>query len=170
MVKKMVNNEEIEDKTNSVLYVSKLPYGFTDKEARVFFEQFGKVKGVCYPKSKKTARSKGYMFVLFESKEIASIAAKSFNGYYFSGKSINCQVVDQSKPILYSKFKEIPKKFKFIPKQKMFIKSFNTKTDLESTKSKLLSMVEKDNEKIKKLKSLGINYDFPTYVDTLKQE
>ena len=58
-------------KENAVLYISRLPYGFDDKAAKGFFEQFDNIKGVCMPRSRKTGWTKGYMFVLFENKKIA---------------------------------------------------------------------------------------------------
>lgn len=51
-----------------ILYISKLPYGFDDKAAFEFFSQFDTIKGVNFPRSRKTGRSKGYMFVSFENK------------------------------------------------------------------------------------------------------
>ena len=41
-------------KENAVLYISRLPYGFDDKAAKGFFEQFDNIKGVCMPRSRKT--------------------------------------------------------------------------------------------------------------------
>lgn len=44
------------------------------------------MKGICYPRNKKTGRTKGYMFILFEDRGVADECAKAIDGYMFFKK------------------------------------------------------------------------------------
>ena len=161
-------NPEFEKSVNAVLYLSKLPYGFNDESARKFFSQFGDIKGVCYPRSKKTARSKGFMFVLFEDKEIAEIAAKTMNNYMMHGKLMSAKVLPQNSKIVYDRFIKESRKFKFVPWQKLFAMKFNTKKTDEEMDAKMTRLVEHDRERVRRFKELKIDFDFPTYEGLLE--
>ena len=68
-------------KGKGIVYVGHLPKGFEEGELRKFFEQFGKVNKLRVSRSKKTARTRGYAFIEFASKDVAEIAVKTMNGY-----------------------------------------------------------------------------------------
>ena len=156
-----------EESKNGVVYLSRLPYGFDDRAAREFFGQFGEVKGVCFPRSKKTARSKGYMFLLFEDRDVAAIAAKTMDKYFVAGKTIHCELLPESSRILHDRFKKDTARFKFVPWQKIFAKQFDSgKTD-EKRARKLQRLVENDDKKVERFRKQGINFDFPTYKSLL---
>ncbi len=165
MSKKIEDQEavSVDEGKNAVLYLSRLPYGFTDDVAREFFSQFGEIKGVCYPRSKKSGRSKGYMFVLFEDRDVAQIACKTMNGYFMFGKALKCEVLSEKTKIVYDKFRKQSKKFRFIPWQKIFAKKFNTGVTPEKKIQKLRRLLEADEKKIQKLKELKIDFAYPTY-------
>lgn len=153
---------------NAVIYVSRIPYGFDDKAAFEFFSQFGSLKGVSYPRSSKTGRSKGYMFLLFDDKDVATECAKAMHNYYMFGKEIKTKVLPESHKIIYDKFKGQAKKFKFTPWQQIFKNNFKSNQTEEHKIKKLKQLIENDEKKIKKLQDLGINYTFPTYKDLIK--
>ena len=167
MTKKSATEEPVEKSTNAVLYLSRLPYGFTDDAARKFFSQFGEVKGVCFPRSKKTARSKGYMFVLFEDREIAEIAAQSMNDYLMFGKLLKAKVLPENSKIVYDRFVKESRKFKFVPWQKLFAKSFNGLKSDEQMQLKMKRLLKHDEEKIQRFKDLKIDFEFPTYASLM---
>ena len=152
---------------NAILYVSRLPYGFDDAAGRKFFGQFGEIKGVCFPRSKKTGRSKGYMFILFEDKEVAEVAAQTMNDYMMFGKLLKAKVLPENSKIVYSKFLKESRKFKFVPWQKLFAQKFNTKKSDEEMVVKMKRLLEHDAEKVRRLKEAGIHFDFPTYQSLL---
>ena len=160
--------EQTKEETNfikkGIVYLSRLPYGFDDKAAFAFFPQFGDVKGVCFPRNKKTGRSKGFMFVLFADEEVAKIAAKTMNNYVMVGKQLKACLVDvkQGSPVL-QKFKASHSKFKFVPWKLLFRKSFDSAKDEESMKRKMRQLLESDEKKRQKLKALGINFNFAGY-------
>lgn len=147
----------------AVVYVSRLPYGFDDEAGRTFFKQFGDIKGVCFPRSVKSGRSKGYMFVLFADQDVAKVAASAIDGYYAFGKTISAKVLDRSQKILFTKFKEDRKKFRFTPWQKMFQKSFNSTTDQEKLHAKYKKLIQADRNKQDAFQRKGIDFPFPTY-------
>ena len=147
-----------------IVYISRLPYGFDDKAAFAFFPQFGEVKGVCFPRNKKTGRSKGYMFVLFEDRDVAKIAAKTMDGYVMIGKQLKATVIEAktgSKEM--QKFKATHSKFKFVPWKLLFRNRFNKAQDEEAMKRKMKKLLEGDEKKRKKLKALGIDFNFGGY-------
>ena len=156
-----------EKSTNAVLYLSRLPYGFTDDAARKFFSQFGEIKGVCFPRSKKTARSKGYMFVLFEDREIAEIAAQSMNDYLMFGKLLKAKVLPENSKIVYDRFVKESRRFKFVPWQKLFAKKFNALKTNEQMQRKIARLLKNDAEKVQRFKEQNIDFEFPTYASLL---
>lgn len=154
--------------SNAVLYVSRIPYGFDEKAAWEFFSQFGSLKGICYPRSSKSGRSKGYMFLLFDDKDVAKDCSRAMHNYYMFGKEIKTKVLPESHKIIYDRFKNQPTKFKFVPWTQIFKKSFKSNTSDEHKEKKLKQLIENDEKKIKRLQELGIKYTFPTYGDLIK--
>lgn len=163
--KKESQNDKSED---AVLYVSRIPYGFDETAAWGFFSQFGSIKGVCYPRSKKTGRSKGYLFLLFEDSDVAKEVARAMQNYYLFGKEMKAQVLPRSHKIVYNRFKLQPKKFKFVPWKLLYKKSFDSNQTEEKRVKKLKRLVENDEKKKEVLKELG--YEYVTYGDLLKKE
>ena len=151
-----------------IVYLSRLPYGFDDKAAFSFFPQFGEIKGICFPRSKKTGRSKGYMFILFEDEEVAKVAVKTLDKYAMMGKQLKAQLVE-SKPgsAMLQKFKTFYTKFKFVPWKLLFRKRFNTAQSEEAMRKKMQKLLDQDEKKRKKLKDLGITFEFPGYAGLL---
>jgi len=124
----------IEDETNemnqsAVVYLSRIPYGFDEKAAFEFFKQFGDINGICFPRSKKTGRSKGYMFILFNHRGVALECAKAIDGYIMFRKQVKCAVLPENHEIIESKFVKQPRKFKFIPWKTIFALRFNKNQD-----------------------------------------
>ena len=147
-----------------IIYLSRLPYGFDDKAAFDFFPQFGEIKGVSFPRSKKTGRSKGYMFVLFSDIEVAKVAVKTMNGYMIIGKQIQASIVENKiGSSLHKKFKATHTKFKFIPWKLLFKQRFNTAQTEEAMLKKMKKLLESDAKKRDNLKELKIKHDFPGY-------
>ena len=170
MVKPQKTSETpIEESKNAVLYLSHIPYGFDDKAGWEFFSQFGKIKGVCFPRSKKTGRSKGYMFILFEDREIAEICAKAVNNYYMFKKMVKCVILPENHKIIYNRFKKNPKKFKFVPWQTIFRLRFNKGTEENKKLRKVRKMIENDERKKLRLKELGIDFCYVSYGDLVKK-
>lgn len=76
-------------------------------------------------------------------------------------------MIDESAKSRVAKFKVPVAGRKFTPWREIFKKTFSQPKTEEKQVKKLLEMVKKDNEKLDKLKSLGIDYTYPTYQDLL---
>ena len=152
-----------------VIYISRLPYGFDDKAAFEFFPQFGEIKGVCFPRSKKTARSKGYMFVMFADQEVAKVAVKTMDGYVMVGKQLQAHLI-QTKPgtAMAKKFKTEFSKFKFVPWKLLFRQRFNQAKGEDAVEKKIRRLLDGDQKKLQKLRDLDIDFNFPSYRNLLK--
>jgi len=162
------DNTKAEAKSqNAVLYVSRLPYGFDETAAWQFFGQFGALKGVCYPRSAKSGRSKGYLFLLFDDRDVATECGRAMHNYYMFGKQVRTHVLPESHKIVHDRFRAQPTKFKFVPWTQIHKKSFGSNTSDEHRLKKMRALLENDDRKVAKLKELGIKYEFPTYRDLI---
>ena len=161
-VKKLENTIEGFGLNTGVLYISHLPWGINENNLKKYFEQFGKISRYILPRSKSSGRIKGYAFIEFENMEIAEIASSTMNNFILFNKIIKCQLVtDRSR--YNSIFKRWKRQFKFFDRYKAFVVKRNkTKTHGE-LKDQLKLMIEKEDKKRLKLKSLGIDYDFLGY-------
>ena len=114
-------------------------------------------------RSKKTARSKGYAFVEFEDKEVSKVAAESMNQYLMYGKFLDCRLLTDEE-FHENQFKRSEKKFKFVPWHIIYKNHMNNedKSD-EKILNGLNRLVKNDQERIKKLTELGIEYQFKPY-------
>lgn len=155
--------DDSSESQSAVVYLSRIPYGFDERAAFEFFNQFGEIKGVCFPRSKKTGRSKGYMFVLFADRGVAEECVKVVDGYLMFKKQVKCIILPESHEIIQSKFVQQPKKFKFIPWKTIFAKRFNKNNDVEYKKQKIRKLFEEDEKKLQKLREKHLDFEFPTF-------
>lgn len=158
---------QADDLTPGVIYLGHIPHGFYENQIRDFFSQFGTVNKVRLSRSKKTARSKGYAFVEFACDEVAKIVAETMHNYMMFGKLLKCKVIPNDKvhPRLW---KGSDRKFRHIPRRKIEIKRQNKeKTDKEYEKQ-VSNILKKEQKKRKKMKDLGIDYEFPGYASEVK--
>jgi len=84
--------------------LSRIPYGFFEKEMGKYFSQFGRVQRVKLFRSKKTGNSKGFAFVQFAHESVAKIVSETMNNYLMFDKLLKCEFIPGSK-ILPSMFK-----------------------------------------------------------------
>ena len=152
-----------------VIYVGHLPKGFNEKELKEFFEQFGPVAKIRVSRSVKTARSRGFAYLEFDSnkgengKRVAEMATKALNDYMIFGKKMDVHVVEEPHR---DTFKHGNRDWDFVPTQ---IKEQNKKnkeaegrTD-EQKKARVNGLLQKEKEKRDRLKELEIAYDFPGF-------
>ncbi|PFX30480.1 MKI67 FHA domain-interacting nucleolar phosphoprotein-like [Stylophora pistillata] len=153
--------------TPGVIYLGHIPHGFYEDQIRQFFSQFGTVNKVRLSRSRKTAKSKGYAFVEFACDEVAKIAAETMNNYMMFGRLLKCSVIpkDRVHPMLW---KGSDRKFKSIPWQKSEVKKQNKKKSKEGQETQLRNILKKERRKRRKMKDLGIDYDFPGYAKEIK--
>jgi len=128
----------------------------------VFFSQFGTIKKLRLARNKKTAKSKHYAFIEFESPEIAKIVSESMNNYLLYGHKLVCSVVPQDK-LHPDTFKGANRKFKKIPYRTIAKDQQNAPKEPEQVQQNVERLLKKERTKRQKLEELGIEYEFPGY-------
>ncbi|KDP37306.1 hypothetical protein JCGZ_06760 [Jatropha curcas] len=74
----------------SEVYLGGLPHDATEEDLKRFCESIGEVTEVRIMKGKDSGEAKGYAFVTFRSKELASKAIEELNNTELKGKKIRC--------------------------------------------------------------------------------
>ncbi|KAJ4971704.1 hypothetical protein NE237_004803 [Protea cynaroides] len=74
----------------SEVYVGSIPHDATDEDLRSFFEPIGELTEVRVMKGKDSGENKGYAFVTFRTKELASKAIEELNNKELKGRKIKC--------------------------------------------------------------------------------
>ncbi|CAN0847096.1 Heterogeneous nuclear ribonucleoprotein Q [Linum grandiflorum] len=74
----------------SEVYVGGIPHNVSEDDLRRFCESVGKVTEVRIMKGKDSGEGKGYAFVTFRTKELATRAMKDLNNSDFKGKKVKC--------------------------------------------------------------------------------
>ncbi|AMD19702.1 HCL449Wp [Eremothecium sinecaudum] len=128
---------------SSILYISRLPHGFHERELSKYFSQFGDLKKVGLARNKKTGNSRHYGFVEFVNKDDAVIAQDSMHNYLLMGHLLKVVVLPKGKKIekLYKYKKRVHKE--------TYIKS------VEKAKKKANA---KHQQRIEKLNASGIEF------------
>ena len=142
------------DKLSTVVYLGHIPSGFAEKEIYKFFAQFGEVKRVKLSRSKKTNGSKGYAFIEFGEPSIAIVAAQAMDGYFLAERQLVCNVVPPAK--LHKGLFARPKAKAAVPE----VTEDDDEENEEISAEKAKKIASDLRSKQKKLKALGIDYDF----------
>jgi nucleolar protein 15 len=85
------------------------------------------------------------------------------NNYLIFDKILKCSVVDDTAKheLIFKRWK---RKFKFHDKYQNYIQEKNKMKTSDEVKLNLKTMLEKEDQKRKKLAEIGINYEFPGFV------
>ncbi|CAI4758430.1 BFH_HP2_G0045200.mRNA.1.CDS.1 [Saccharomyces cerevisiae] len=147
--KKQANEKKSKDKKtleeySGIIYVSRLPHGFHEKELSKYFAQFGDLKEVRLARNKKTGNSRHYGFLEFVNKEDAMIAQESMNNYLLMGHLLQVRVLPKGA--------KIEKLYKY--KKRVLVEKGITKP----VKQLKDNMKQKHEERIKKLGKSGIEF------------
>lgn len=134
------NNKEL----SSIIYVSRLPQGFHERELSKYFSQFGDLKQVRLARNKKTGNSRHYAFIEFVNKDDALVAQDTMNNYLILGHLL--------KVVVLPKGKKIEKLFKY---KKRVYQETPVKKDVEELKERARA---KHDERVSKLKEQGIEF------------
>ncbi|XP_038223066.1 MKI67 FHA domain-interacting nucleolar phosphoprotein-like [Zerene cesonia] len=149
-----------------LVYLGHIPHGFYEHEMTQYFRQFGMVTNARVIRSKRTGNSKGYAFVEFKDPAVAQVVAETMNNYLMGKRLIKAAYIPPEKQKRFAKRKhwtfennpgvENRKKHK---KEHNAVKSEDK--DLQTARNMLSTL----NKTKKKLKEMGIDYDFFMPVD-----
>jgi nucleolar protein 15 len=167
--KKLEDIDVEEGLTPGTVYIGGIPKGFYKEQVREYFTQFGTVLKVRLARSKKTGGHKGYGYVQFASEDVAKIASEAMDNYLMFDKMLKCKVVKEE-DLHPSIWKNAHKKFVFCNRGKRTIKMQNKERSLIEKKKNRRHILCKERARRRKLKDLGINYDFSGFSGAMKKE
>ncbi|KAJ0178687.1 hypothetical protein K1T71_005462 [Dendrolimus kikuchii] len=149
-----------------LVYLSHIPHGFYEHQMTQYFKQFGVVTNARVIRSKRTGRSKGFAFVEFKEPSVAEIVAETMNNYLMGKRLIKAAYIPPEK----QRRKAMRKHWNDInnPANNLRMemkKKFNTDKDEQGELKKARKLLSNLNKTKKKLKEIGINYDFFMPVD-----
>lgn len=150
-----------EGETRGVVYLGHIPYGFFEEQMTMFFTQFGEVTRLKLSRNSR-GKSKHYAFIEFRSDEVARIVADAMNNYMMYDRTLVAKFVPQDE-VHEDTFNNTEKRFHKVPFKKMNRQMHNRQRSAKEQKTRVKSLVKKENKRRKKLKDLGIDYDFPGY-------
>jgi len=165
---KYVSTLDSDDLTPGTLYLGHIPHGFYEKEVRGYFEQFGTVQRVRLARSKKTGGHKGYGFLQFASDEVARIASEAMDGYLMFDKILQCKPIAEA-DLHRNVWKGAKKRFVPLDRAARDQKLQNRVRTVDQTKKVVRKLRSNDNRRRRKLKDLGIDYEFDSFDDSLKK-
>ncbi|NP_001037642.1 nucleolar phosphoprotein [Bombyx mori] len=162
-----VQEEKIKKKkrVRGLVYLGHIPHGFYEHQMTQYFSQFGGVSNCRVIRSRRTGRSKGYAFVEFHDPAVAQIVAETMNNYLMGKRLIKAAYIPPDKRRWAMRYTWNPQNNPVLNTNLKLKKQYNAvKSDAEELRSarKLMKSLNKTK---KKLKELGINYDFFMPVD-----
>ncbi|KAI9497834.1 hypothetical protein BDB00DRAFT_755771 [Zychaea mexicana] len=145
-----------------VIYLGRIPHGFYEDEMKGYFSQFGKVTRLRLARNKH-GQSKHYGFIEFQSAQVAEIVAETMDNYLLLGHLLQCKVLPKES-VHENLFKFSSRRFRKANASLIQQKKHNQKRSLDKHQKRIANLVKAENERRKKIKDLGIDYDFPGYV------
>ncbi|KAJ4490378.1 hypothetical protein J3R30DRAFT_3421226 [Lentinula aciculospora] len=142
-----------------VLYLGRLPHGFYEDQLKGYFSQFGNITRLRVSRNKKTGKSKHYAFLEFDSSSIAKIVAETMDNYLLMGHILRCKVIpkDEAHPELWI---GANRKWRVVPRHRVARVTHNKLRTPEEQAKATERLLKRQNDKKRKLKELGISYDF----------
>lgn len=167
MRNRIANPDETGDR--GVVYLASVPNEMYEPQIREFFGQFGDITRMRLARSKRTGRPKHYGFVEFEMKEIAEIASKAMDNYFFQGTPLKCKfmpkedVHPEAFRNWHKKHTDIQHKRVRVERQRHNAREIKADGSVEISQNALEKSVKKAEKKRAKLAELGIKFDFDTF-------
>ncbi len=154
------------DTQRGTIYLGRIPHGFYEEQMRAYFSQFGTVTRLRLSRNKKTGRSKHYAFIEFENEEVAKIVAETMDNYLMFGHLLKCSIVPPEK-IHEKLWVGANKKFRVVPWKSLHRAKFDRVLTEEELKERAEKLLEKEKMRREKIKELGLDYDFPGFVNMI---
>lgn len=143
-VEKGNKKETGKSELSGIIYISRLPKGFHERELAKYFSQFGDLKEVRLARNKKTGNSRHYGFVEFVNKDDAVVAQEAMHNYLLLGHLLQVVVLPKGK--------KIEKLFKY---RKRVYKEMPVTKDAKELNQRAQ---EKHKERVAKLQEKGITF------------
>lgn len=138
------NKKQVKDEYSPIIYVSRLPHGFHEKELSKYFSQFGDLKEVRLARNKKTGNSRHYGFIEFAHKDDAKVAQETMNNYLLMGHLLQVRLMGRGS--------KIEKLYKY--KKRVF-----NEAQLKKSKTELKDAASlRHKERMSKLKDAGMDF------------
>ena len=155
------------ENTATVLYIGHIPHGFYEDQMQGFFQQFGAVKRVRVARNRKTGKSKHYGFIEFENPEVAKIVADEMNNYLLFEHTLQIAPVPLEK--VHAKLWKGVRKG-FVPVDRVAIERNKLSKDktVEEHKRMLEGIVKRDENRRKRIKAAGIDYECPPLIGSVQ--
>ncbi|KAF7186733.1 putative RNA-binding protein [Pseudocercospora fuligena] len=150
------------ESTPGVVYISRLPHGFFEKQLRAYFSQFGTITHLRLARNRKTGKSKHYTFIEFEAASVADIVAKTMDKYLLFGHILQCKRIpaEQVKDEIWKGPKGV-KNAKVRPRNRIEGSKLRKGTDREGWEKRITREEQRRQSKQEKLKELGYDFDMP---------
>ncbi|XP_045519723.1 MKI67 FHA domain-interacting nucleolar phosphoprotein-like [Pieris brassicae] len=149
-----------------LVYLSHIPHGFYENEMSQYFRQFGMVTNVRVIRSKRTGNSKGYAFVEFKDPTVAQVVAETMNNYLMGKRLIKAVYIPPEKQKINAKRMHwTPQDNPTANKRRAEKKKLNSPKSEEGDSKAAKSMLKTLEQTKRKLKEIGIDYDFFKPVD-----
>ncbi|KAL8271341.1 hypothetical protein Esti_004780 [Eimeria stiedai] len=158
--KRLSRREKRKLARRGIIYIGHLPVGFMEPQLRAFFSQFGEVTRVRLFRSRKTAHSKGYGFVEFALREVATVAAEAMNKYRMFGRTLVCSLTEPGQ-VSDRVFRKTHKPFRRINWQARAAALHNKPEGQPPSAKGIRSIQSRLKKKAKLLEALGIDFDVP---------
>jgi len=151
----------------SVIYIGHLPNEFEERDLRTFLMQFGDVERIRISRSVKTGKPRGYAFVKFTDSEVAAVVAETLQGYFLGKRRLVCHLVPNAHSRMFYDTDKVIERRKLKQEQEKIQRNRNLQ-NASKLKEITKQLVSREKQKRLKLKELGIDYDFPGYVQEIE--
>ncbi|KAJ1558054.1 hypothetical protein HK096_003794 [Nowakowskiella sp. JEL0078] len=165
-----------------VVYLSRVPHGFYEKEMYAYFSQFGEVTRLRLSRNRK-GESKHYAFIEFSNEGDAKVVAETMDNYLMFNQLLKCKFVPEEQvhenAFLGWTLDYSPKPWAHISRKAhnsvicvhtLFAKLILLKPKPTKVRvAKARSIISKEEKKRDKLRELGIDYDYPGYAGDLQR-
>ncbi|KXT11364.1 hypothetical protein AC579_9470 [Pseudocercospora musae] len=161
------------ESTPGVVYISRLPHGFFEKQLRAYFSQFGTITHLRLARNRKTGKSKHYAFIEFEAASVADIVAKTMDKYLLFGHILQCKRIspEQVKDEMWKGPKGV-KNGKVRPRNRIEGSKLRKGADREGWEKRITREEQRRQSKQEKLKELGYDFEMPAVksVDAISKQ
>ncbi|XP_047157192.1 uncharacterized RNA-binding protein C1827.05c-like isoform X2 [Vigna umbellata] len=155
------------ENTSTVLYVSRIPHGFYEKEMEGYFGQFGTIKRLRIARNKKTGKSRHFGYIEFESPEVAKIVADTMHNYLLFEHLLQVHVVPPEN--VHSR---LWRGFSYRHKPLDYVQIERKRHDKERTLDEHKKLVERilkhDQKRRKRIEAAGIDYESPEIMGNIQ--